>query len=225
MGCDIHMYAEKLQKGKWVKVGDVFDNPYYEPEGADYSWNTPKTCHPYIGRNYNLFAILADVRNGYGFAGCKTGEPMEPIDEPRGLPYDVSKEVKVESDGWGIDGHSHSYFTLGEILAYSWTNKKTHYGWVTMEDYKTFLEEGKPACWCGGVSGGGVRKVSNDRMEELIEKGKEDPKDNIYTQIEWETEIWEDCRFFLEEVKKMKDMFEEEGLGVDEVRLVFWFDN
>ncbi len=38
---------------------------------------------------------------------------------PKGLPDNVSIEVKTESDEWGIDGHSHSFLTLKELLDYS----------------------------------------------------------------------------------------------------------
>jgi len=226
MGCDIHMYVEKKEKDNWVKVGDVFDNPYYEPEGPDYSWNTPKTDQPYSGRNYDLFAILADVRNGYGFAGCDTGNAVEPIDYPRGLPDDVSKEIQVCSDEWGCDGHSHSYFTIREILDHNWSKKKVHRGWVDMDGYSSYLDNGKPSSWCGGVHG--PLKVSNEEMEKILKGEVDETPENIlgcYTQIQWETEQWEDCRFFLETVKQIQEVFEEEGLGVDDVRLVFWFDN
>jgi hypothetical protein len=53
-------------------------------------WNHPTD----LGRNYNLFSILADVRNGVGFAGCKAGEGFEPISMPRGFPVDASPSVK-----------------------------------------------------------------------------------------------------------------------------------
>ncbi len=61
-------------------------------------------------RYYNLFFALAGVR--YGTA--------VPIAEPRGLPDDVSDEVKRDSDDWGCDGHSHSWHTLETLLAYDW---------------------------------------------------------------------------------------------------------
>ena len=47
-----------------------------------------------------LFAILAGVRNGYGFAGCDTGDGFRPIAPPRGLPGDVSPEVAEEARRW-----------------------------------------------------------------------------------------------------------------------------
>jgi len=68
----------------------------------------------YHERNYDLFAILAGVRNGVAFAGSPTspypeGEKFKPIDEPRGLPPEVSEVVAKQSARWGEDGHSHSF--------------------------------------------------------------------------------------------------------------------
>lgn len=47
------------------------------------------TPHRYeMNRDYQLFAVLAGVRNGVGFAGCVTGQVVTPISEPRGYPED-----------------------------------------------------------------------------------------------------------------------------------------
>lgn len=41
-------------------------------------------------RNYAVFAMLANVRNGRGFAGIETHVPIQPISEPRGWPRDFN---------------------------------------------------------------------------------------------------------------------------------------
>lgn len=98
MGCDIHLRVEQRSAdGTWSPVPDPFDT-----------------------RNYRLFSALAGVRNGYGFAGIDTGDPITPIAEPRGLPADVSAPVKADSDEWDIDGHTHSWLTVGELLLHDW---------------------------------------------------------------------------------------------------------
>ncbi len=51
-------------------------------------------------RHYQLFAVLAGVRNGYGFAGVPTGEPVKPIAEQRGYPADF-KLVELGEDSEG----------------------------------------------------------------------------------------------------------------------------
>jgi hypothetical protein len=122
MGCDIHMYAEVRNKktNKWEKVGKVFKNEWYDPEQKTkvyeehgYEWNAQFTDQPYDERNYDVFAVLAGVRRD-----------ATPIDKPRGLPEDISDEVKqiAENDP---DGHSYSYLTLKELLSYNWKDENT----------------------------------------------------------------------------------------------------
>jgi hypothetical protein len=67
------------------------------PCGGDcFVENRTRCPHPFKYRNYDVFAILANVRNGRGFAGVVTGGGFNPIAMPRGLPPDVSPEVLRE---------------------------------------------------------------------------------------------------------------------------------
>lgn len=116
MGCDIHMYAEVKKNGEWRKVGKIFDNPFYDPEeNLSSSFFARKTDHPYQRRNYLLFSILANVRNA---EFVYTEYPLM----PKGLPKDVSEEVKKKSDEniWGNAEHSHSWLTLKELIDIKW---------------------------------------------------------------------------------------------------------
>lgn len=61
------------------------------------------------GRNYGIFGFLADVRN-------YSHSPV--IAEPRGMPDDVTPEVR--GGGEWTDAHSHSWLTLAELLAYDY---------------------------------------------------------------------------------------------------------
>lgn len=65
MGCDIHSVAQVFKNNGWRTV--------LQDVAGD-------------NRSYDTFAILANVRNGYGFAGCDTGDGYEPICEPKGFP-------------------------------------------------------------------------------------------------------------------------------------------
>lgn len=95
MGCDIHIFLErKNQDNCWV------DSMIYEHDRYENGFQ-PLSEMP---RNYTLFATLAGVR-GY-----------DPIVYPKGIPEDCSQEYKKLCDDWGSDGHSHSYFTLRELL-------------------------------------------------------------------------------------------------------------
>lgn len=97
MGCDIHAYTEQQIGNRWVSNQEWTD-PYNEGV-LDVEWEKRFT-----NRNYQLFGLLADVRTDTGF-----NIPA------RGLPLDMSPEVKRASEHWGCDGHSHSFFTLQEL--------------------------------------------------------------------------------------------------------------
>jgi hypothetical protein len=92
MGCDIHVFAEKREADRWVCV--PLDH---------------KTAEALEARSYGTFAFLAGVRNYSG---------ITPIVPPRGFPDDASAEVKHEHDVWDTDGHTHSWLTLEELLAF-----------------------------------------------------------------------------------------------------------
>lgn len=51
MGTDISMYAEVRKNKRWHKVGNVFDNPYYNEDRKIDEWNHPYTDEPYSSRN------------------------------------------------------------------------------------------------------------------------------------------------------------------------------
>jgi hypothetical protein len=149
MGCDIHLYAEKRDGDKWTTLDrwvkeydDVLSVPYKESF--------------YHNRNYNLFSILADVRNGRGFAGCKTGEGFVPIAPPRGIPADACEEYKNEVALMDGDGHSHSWFTVAELMAYDWTQETTLSGIVNLRGLARWKLNGQPDEWSGMITGHGI---------------------------------------------------------------------
>lgn len=167
-------------------------------------------------RNYSRFAILADVRNGYGFAGVDTGDGFRPISQPRGLPDPGG--IYYDDDDFRFGDHSFSWLTVDEILAYDYTQTTKRRGWVEAEEFARFESEGSPYSWSGMVAGGRTRHISNDEMRALIASGK--PTDNHYTQVEWEVTYGE-C-FGLEALASLKALRE----SLDgELRLVFGFDS
>jgi hypothetical protein len=101
MGCDIHLYVEvKNPEGKWVSPENWTKEKGYFDVPCDEKY--------YTERNYRLFGVLAGVRDSW----------VTPIDEPRGLPSDVSKEVRFATD---INSdHSHSWFLLQELWEVDW---------------------------------------------------------------------------------------------------------
>lgn len=112
MGCDIHLFVEVRRKGKWQPAGRLVKNEWYDQKEKASCHNLKYVREKfYDGRYYWLFGILAGVRSN----------AFEPIVEPRGVPDDASKEVRYQIDGWGSDGHTHSWLTLEDILEYMWS--------------------------------------------------------------------------------------------------------
>lgn len=136
MGCDIHFFVERwtssnnyegprnLTEDRDQKLNEVLgDKPTHfrwvsadKWQKDDESWDVLYNDELYNGRNYGLFSILADVRGD-----------EEPIDNPRGIPNDASSGYKYMCDRWDGDAHSHSYFTLEELLEVNWTKYDEHY--------------------------------------------------------------------------------------------------
>ncbi len=231
MGCDIHSFAEVKINGTWEPVlTKPFKNPYYNSERPtviedDYEWNAEKTNQPYTGRNYDLFAILADVRNGRGFAGIKTGEGFNPISEPKGLPDDVTDYTEGKSEEWGEDGHSHSFFTVKELKDYDWHQVTMKRAVLSLQQYKEIKDNGTvPDCYSADVSGGNVVKVEEHEADMILDGklpntlyfGKE-----IYVIYHWAIKYADHCQFFLNDTIPSL-----ESLGdPEDVRIVFFFDN
>lgn len=218
MGCDIHLYVEKKVKGKWVPC-DIWGKDKYWEEGepllsVDYD------DYFYNGRNYSLFAILADVRNNYGFVGCDGGEKFNIIAKPKGLPNNISSNVKRMAESWGSDDHSHSWFTLKELRDFDWEQEATLRGYISLEAYIKWVRDGKPhldSC-CGNVSGGKVVKVEESAVGN-VDFGMVDV--DVYVHVEWKESYRSCCPAFL---NKTLPRLEELGKPED-VRIVFWFDN
>ena len=150
MGCDIHLYVEKwtssnnydgpkdLSEDREQKLSEVLEDvptkfrwvSADKWELEDGNWHVPYNLEYYGGRNYYLFGILADVRNGSG---------VEPINYPKGIPDDASAGYLYICNLWDSDAHSHSYFTLEELLNVHWSEYDSEY----IEDFMETLEKMK----------------------------------------------------------------------------------
>lgn len=152
-------------------------------------------------RNYMVFAILAGVRNGSGFAGVPTHEPITPISEPRGLPQDlhvrndciyrygyVSDDYykkypeEAEKDLIYLGDHSYSWLSLEECLAYDWTQKTERCGVISRKQYKTLNRETGPSEWSGDIAGKDI--VVIDEIQDNIVA-----KDWTHIRVYWTVEV------------------------------------
>ena len=97
MGCDIHWWSETRKDGQWHcdQKATFTDDP---KDGSDMDEM------PDSERDYWWFGLLADVRTVWGYSF-----------QPKGIPEELSTEVKKIFDQWDCDGHSHSYLTRAEL--------------------------------------------------------------------------------------------------------------
>lgn len=260
MGCDIHMKAEFFDEStqSWKVAKQDYEHPceYCNGTGRDdrkqdeKCWRCAgtKNCRDdwYEGRNYDDFAILADVRNGRGFAGIRTGDGFNPISQPKGIPEDATEEVVEYLESYGPDGHSHSYLTLKELLDFDWTQTTGHMGVVSADVYydwwKRLGKKGFPATWAGGIHGRNVRNVSNSRMETLFEDGtipipSKTPgqltpelmvESKYITTVQWTETYKESASNLWREhgtIPLLQRYAEKKGLKPEHLRICFFFDN
>lgn len=225
MGTDIHVYVEVWdetakcwrlvdynQTNNTMTFIDGFDDPPGEDADDGKYVERIFDLQLDIRRDYWLFAKLANVRNGHGFAGCQTGEPIEPISYPRGLPDDMSTEMKICME---YIEHTPSYLELDEILDADWNFSIEKMGVMSVKEYIKFKESGKATNYSGDVFGGGTKVITEEEFNSLNEECN---KDNIYVKTKWTESQEGEFNWFLDIVRNIKKL-------VNRARLVFYFDS
>jgi len=214
MGCDIHIHIEYKDKksDKW-KQYYWYDN--YKDKSGKIDWNKVFDDDLHIGRDYDLFGLLADVRNY---------DDIPSICLPRGLPDDVSDSVYLEYKEWDCDGHSHSYYTLSELKDYPWEKKYKKEGLVSKKSYEEYICSGRIREYCRNAFGN-IKILSEEEMKEIaFRNDKDDCDGNIYCRLVWyETMEVRFSYFYNDFLNKIRELFPNHS--DDELRLVFWFDN
>lgn len=206
MGTDIHTVAQiKDRNGKWETVAENIANEW---------------------RSYHSYAVLANLRNGHGFAGSDTGEEWEYISEPRGFPDDF-EETNYEHI-YGFDkhkkwmgDHSHSWVTLKEIkdkLEYYSGKKYEVHGIVEVEKYRRLLEGVEPDEWCSGISGPDIVVVDENNINETA----------THVRIKWKVDALSRLTYLkncVRHIELLKDCDYNDKLTDEDVRMVFGFDS
>ncbi|MBQ0088741.1 MAG: hypothetical protein KBT27_05365 [Prevotellaceae bacterium] len=126
------MYAEVYQDGVWHKVGKKFNSWFVDVM-------TDRVCDE---RNEFLYCLFggSDVAN--------TDYCMTPLTDLRGLPEDVSSEIKHNNYFEQSVDISASYLTLDEILKFNWDAEIYKVGNISEYSYKRWKEQGiQPARW------------------------------------------------------------------------------
>lgn len=227
MGTDIHMVLQtRNDSGSWRlqkrPIGlDKWRDEWDEKEqdgGSFYRW--------YSSRNYDLFAILADVRNGSGFAGVDTGDGFKPISMPRGFPddFNLDGEYNDQFHGVWMGDHDFSWLMVKELVDYPWADLSTkRRGVVSIDEYKEWKKQGMgwPKSFCGGVFGPNIITVDIAAMEDYVSGKLPLPLGyKVYTTIDWKTTYQECCKEFVD-----KWIPEMEKFGANKTRIVFGFDS
>lgn len=192
MGCDIHFAIQVLRDNGWESI-QWQDAPYnFERETWVPIPDIPIAPAVFSGRNYDLFGILADVRNGTGFAGIVTGDEWPSIAPHRGLPEGFDPEAvtinpKYNEPRW-VGEHSFTWATLEELKAYDWDGTAvTHYGVVPAEYYEQLmLEHAYPEFYCGATWGAGVVTYTPEEYEAAKKAGTLAP--SPYVRMSWKDE-------------------------------------
>lgn len=188
MGTDIHAVAQANINGVWVDIESKFDE----------------------GRHYKLFSHLAGVRNGVGFAGCDTGEAVNPIQEDRGFPDDFTSDDNSYGDGhngqWMGD-HSYGWVSAYEVINHDWGQGVSR-GVISLEAYKKW-DGDEPNGYCGMIGGRDI--LVSDDCENL-------PEGTTHVRVEWKNSS-DRFDYFVDEVAQMVSD------NNADVRIVFGFDS
>lgn len=227
MGTDIHAAIEfrKSAAEPWQAV--MVPNKYF----GKYDDESEFTSRINIERDYDVFAILGNVRNGYAFAGCVTGVGFEPISDNRGVPEDISEDGRKALS----DEHSPTWVTLPELLTYDWTRLTIKTGIVGQEEFERWDRmkewESGPRSYCGGVSGQRVKHISPDEMRERIKGIKSGAVQagsdsfDYYTRLEWKESYAEAGKQLWVSVLPLMLKAAVDCGSADNVRLVMDFDS
>lgn len=183
-------------------------------------------CEMERGRNYSLFAALANVRNGYGFAGVPTHTPITPIAEPRGWPDDFDlKSVRgripgvdwdeEEEELW-LGDHSFSWLTLEEVIGWDgWDKPLSECGFISREQYESWDRKSPPKDgWCGGISGRDI--VTTDQADPYLATDR----GWTHVRVYWSRPLRGSCETFLAWAR-----YADEKTKGEEARIVFGFDS
>lgn len=189
MGCDIHIVIEREKAGAWREV------PYqtvYRIPGDTPIKGIPEAPDVFTNRNYNLFAVLANVRNGRGFAGIQTGEGWPSIAEGRGLPLGFDPEKVAPHPKYPEEGprslgdHSFTWIGLEELKAFDWDGTLSWlYGVVPADVYEELASKNLRPHYSGGISGPGILTYEPDAYKTA--KGAGTLCERPYVRMGWPT--------------------------------------
>lgn len=150
MGTDIHSIAQIHRPSTRFNQLDI----HQQPPALPVTWQTVAIGIADDPRSYDTFAMLANVRNGRGFAGVKTSDGFPVIHVQRGLPVDLGAEddtvpiaMRDLVAAWDWDGNAVELNSkearrvpyLGEDGSTMWLGDHSH-SWCTLSELKVFVD-------------------------------------------------------------------------------------
>lgn len=241
MGTDIHYVFQK-------KTEDVEGKEQWETLNLDQDMHVKDADYSnitygeyYISRYYLLFAVIAGVRNGFGFAGSYRHEPLVPIAEGRGLPegitsdsfddvsygvygYGYVTENKLKSERYDLGDHSFNWLLGSEILDWFSTDRHIEQvGIIDRTEYDEWYDNGcgQPESYSSGVFGGIVELYdesnSDDLSFKLVRMFKQ-YQNVTHVRVKWKESINESLSEFKDMIQKLVDQH-------GEIRMVMGFDS
>jgi len=235
MGCDIHIMAEVKENGEWRKNTDpLFKNPFYSTNKKRMSFQEDEYIEePSSARRYDWFAILADIRNGYGFAGVSTGSGFDVISECNGVPHDACEEWQQYVSEWQHDMHSESYLDISDFDKFNFEQVTMKSGVISLSDYKKVRGTGdSPSTWSGGIHGGNTATVDEHTADRILtgeniivsvgDVTKASDECDIHVQYNW-TVLYRE--WFSDNIEDTVEPLRKLAEKYDDARIVFGFDN
>jgi len=199
----------------------------FRRRGYENVWEYIPVPDVFLERDYDFFAILADVRNGFGFAGSTryVDGPIISITSNRGLPEDFDYSEEVTPLGGWLGEHSFGYVSLKELKnSESLIKQKIQrVGYFSLKDYRNI--DGDHS-WCGDVSGGKVIKIEQVEADLFSDEELEEeyPEMSIYVRRTWvETPFENKINKLIEFMDLYKDSYSDDAES--EIQFIFGFDS
>lgn len=200
------------------------------------TWDRCKTRLPefFSERNYRAFAVLGDVRNGSGFAGVYTHDPIDPISSERGWPEGMAHETRAKMS----NEHSETWVSLAELQAYDYNQMIQEGGVLDEQEYQRCALEGDdPKNWSGGISGQNIVIVTPgeyalmfDSPIELLQSdwrknASYDKTKRYFISHRWQRKLRDEVKAIPDEMIPYLERLVPKGGTPEDVRLVFDFDS
>ena len=161
----------------------------------------------YDGRDYELFGLLAGVRGDFsGLFSIDGGAGY--LHHPRGLPDDLSPEVKEEY-GDGEYWHTPTWYDYSELRAYEY---------MMVDSCKELEKKNKKIAELEKT----IKRMTQfiPKNEEAEDSDEEDCPDNEHYYP-----LWERFEEFVNDIAGVLDAYQIWHYNPGDVRVIMWFDS